>query len=911
MQEISTRYNPKDVENRWLRFWEEKKLFEIPAHSEAMSEQAEESRAAKRSYCIVIPPPNITGSLHMGHALDGTLQDAIIRFKRMQGFEVLWIPGCDHAGIATENVVERELIRRNIKKQELGRDKLIGEIWDWKQKQERRIIEQLKKLGCSCDWSRFAFTMDKEHSEAVEEAFARLFRDGLIYRGNYIVNWCPRCRTALSNVEVEYEDVEGKLFHINYPLKPATKDLAGRDGEGQITVATTRPETMFGDTAVAVNPQDKRYKRFINKMLVLPLANREIPVISDERVSTSFGTGAVKVTPAHDPTDFEIGKTHKLGSPVIMDREGRMKHVPEKYEGLDRFKCREQVIEDLRKGGYLLKIVPHAHSVGHCYRCKTVIEPYLSTQWFVDVQKLKTPAVKAVKSNKVKFIPERWGKIYLDWMDEVKDWCISRQIWWGHTIPVSYCDDCNEIMLNRDIKDNSCNKCGSKKLVKETDVLDTWFSSSLWPMSTLGWPKDTADLEHFYPTATLVTGYEIIYFWVARMIMMGLKLKGDIPFKTVYIHPIIRDKKGRKMSKSEGNVVDPLELIENFGTDALRMALAQLNSGTGQDIIFSVDRFEGMKNFSNKIWNASRFVIGILDDNFKPVKNIYALSLGLDEKFILRRVEQLNKDVTGLLENFKFGEASELVFKFFWHEFCDWYIELIKYKFKKTKHNLPESAEISRQTLFYVLNKVLRLMHPFMPFITEEIWHYLSKYDNAFAGSIAVSKWPAPKIDKIQNTIVEEATWKYEIIQAIRILRAQRNISFHEKLDFIVVASSEKEREILIKEKESIISIVNAKDIQIKEEMSVKDKFSSHVTSSGTCVYLLLKSIDLTAEIVKIKEEIKEIDEILVKIDKKLANPDFISKAQPAAVQKCRIEKDELLKKREKLQQILANFGGK
>ncbi|MDD5454390.1 MAG: valine--tRNA ligase [Candidatus Ratteibacteria bacterium] len=895
MQEISTRYNPKEVENRWYTFWEEKKLFEV------------HNPSPKKPYCIVIPPPNITGSLHMGHALDGTLQDIIIRFKRMQGFDALWIPGCDHAGIATENVIERELAKQNINKHELGKDKLIDKIWDWKKQQEKRIIEQLKKLGCSCDWSRFAFTMDKEHSAAVEEAFARLFEDGLIYRGDYIVNWCPRCRTALSNVEVEYEDTVGELFHINYPLK---------DGKGQITVATTRPETMFGDTAVAVNPSDKRYKRLINKILILPLANREIPVISDERVSKSFGTGAVKVTPAHDPVDFEIGKTHKLDAPIIMDKEGKMKHVPEKYKGLDRFKCRKEVIEDLRKEGYLVKIVSHANSIGHCYRCKTVIEPYLSTQWFVDVQKLKNPAVKAVKSGKIRFIPDRWSKIYLNWMEEVKDWCISRQIWWGHTIPVSYCENCNEIILNRNIKDNSCSKCGSKKLVKETDVLDTWFSSSLWPMSTLGWPKDTEELKHFYPTSTLVTGYEIIYFWVARMIMMGLKLKGDVPFKTVYIHPIIRDKKGRKMSKSEGNVVDPLGLIDNFGTDALRMALAQLNTGAGQDIIFSLDRFEGMRNFSNKIWNASRFVIGILGDKFEPEKNIYELSLGLDEKFILRKVEELNKNISELLEDFKFGEASELIFKFFWHEFCDWYIELIKYKFKKENDSsddsaaLSETAEASRQTLFYVLDKVLRLMHPFMPFITEEIWHYLSKYDNTFSGSISVSKWPIFKIEKTQDTVVEEAVYKYEIIQAIRNLKAQWNIPFHEKLNFIIVASSRKEKEILIKEKDSIISVVNAQNIQIKEEMSVKDKFSSQVTPSGACVYLLLEDMDLTAEIVKIKEEMKKTDDVLTKIKKKLDNHDFILKAQPAAVEKCKTEKEELLKKREKLQQILKNFGG-
>ncbi len=898
MQELSTRYNPKEVENKWFTFWEERKLFEVHTSS------------PKQPYCIVIPPPNITGSLHMGHALDGTLQDILIRFKRMQGFDALWIPGCDHAGIATENVIERELAKQNINKYELGKDKLISKIWDWKEQQEKRIIKQLKKLGCSCDWSRFSFTMDKEHSKAVEEAFAQLFKDGLIYRGNYIVNWCPRCRTALSNVEVEYRETEGKLFHINYPLK---------DGKGQLTVATTRPETMFGDVAVAVNPKDKRYKRFINKTLILPLTQREIPVISDERVSISFGTGAVKVTPAHDPADFEMGKTHGLANLVIMDKEGKMKQVPKKYEGLERFKCREEVVNDLREEGYLVKITPHLHSVGYCDRCGTMIEPYLSTQWFVDVQKLKGPAVKAVKSGKIKFVPERWTKIYLDWMDNVKDWCISRQIWWGHTIPVSYCEDCNEIMLNREVVDGkSCKKCGSKNITKETDVLDTWFSSSLWPMSTLGWPQDTADLKHFYPTSTLVTAYDIIYSWVSRMILMGFKFKGDVPFSTVYIHPIIRDKKGRKMSKSKGNVVDPLELIEDFGTDALRMALAQLNTGAGQDIIFSLDRFEGMRNFSNKIWNASRFAIGNLGDGFKPVEDIYELSLGLDEKFILRRAEEVNKKVTELLKNFKFSESAELLFKFFWHEFCDWYIELIKYKFKKDNGPLDpnpvlsETAQISRQTLFYVLDKIVRLLHPFMPFITEEIWSHLSQYKSGnFSESIATAQWPISKIDKTEDKVVEEATWKYEVIQASRNIRAERNISFHEKLNLVVIPSSEEEEGIFIKEKDSIMSVINAENIQIKKEISAKEKFSSQVTSSGTCVYILLKDIDLERENTRIKKELSKMDEGLIRIEKKLANRDFMSKAQPSAIEKCKAEKEEFFKKREKLYQILKTIGGK
>lgn len=885
MRELSTRYNPKEVENKWYKFWEEKKLFEIHDSS------------PQKPYCIVIPPPNVTGSLHMGHALDSTLQDIIIRFKRMQGFDALWIPGCDHAGIATENVVERELAKRNINKRELGKDKLIDTIWEWKKEQEERIILQLKTLGCSCDWSRFAFTMDERHSKAVDEAFNRLFEDGLIYRGNYIVNWCSRCQTALSNVEVEYKDIEGNLYYINYPLK---------DGKGQITVATTRPETMLGDTAVAVNPQDKRYKRIIGKTLILPLADREIPVIADARVTISFGTGAVKVTPAHDPLDFEIGKTHKLDNLIVIDKEGKMKHVPKKYERLERSKCREEIVNDLRKEGYLVKITPHVHSVGHCYRCNTIIEPYLSTQWFVDIHQLKGPAVKAVKNGTIKFVPERWGKIYLNWMEDVKNWCISRQIWWGHTIPVYYCGDCGEIILSKNVSDKTCKKCGGKNLVKETDVLDTWFSSSLWPMSTLGWPEDSADLRVFYPTSTLVTGYEIIYFWVARMIIMGLKLNNDIPFHTVYIHPIIRDKKGRKMSKSEGNVVDPLELVKQFGSDALRMALAQLNTGAGQDIIFSLDRFEGMRNFSNKLWNASRFVIVNLGNNFKPAEDIYTLSLGLDDKFILRRVEELNKDVTELLENFQFSEAGEKIFRFFWHEFCDWYIELVKYKLK----NREEESKVIKQTLYYIVNKVLRLLHPFMPFITEEIWHTFMSCDNRLSESIVVAEWPVPQIDRIPAKALEDALKKYEVIQASRNLRAEWNIKFHESSNFIIVASSKEEEEILLNEKDSIIPLINARSLCIQGEPPSGEKFSSQVTSSGTCVYLLLENIDWEKESIRIKKELADLDKVLISIEKKLANEDFISKAQQSAVEKCKKDREEFLKKQEKLMGILKTVGG-
>jgi len=908
MEKLSIRYNSAQVEEKWYKFWEDHKLFSASPDP------------AKSPYCIVIPPPNITGVLHMGHALDGTLQDILIRFRRMQGFSALWIPGCDHAGIASENVVARELAKQDIDKQKLTREEFLQKMWEWKDKYQDRITSQLKKLGCSCDWSRFAFTMDELRAKAVREAFSLLFEEGLIYKGNYIVNWCPHCQTALSHVEVEHEIVKGHLYFINYPLKSK---------EGQITVATTRPETMLGDTAVAVHPQDKRYRRLINKIFLLPLMNREIPVIADERVDPTFGTGAVKVTPAHDPVDFGIGKTHNLEAPIIMDKQGKMVESVGKYQGLTRFQCREKVLEDLRAKGFLLKVTDHEHAVGHCYRCGTMIEPYLSAQWFINMQQLKKAAIKVVKKENVKFVPERWTKSYLNWMENVRDWCISRQIWWGHPIPVKYCNKCGHV--NAYIDDiTTCQNCQSKDLKQDPNVLDTWFSSGLWPLSTLGWPEKTKDLRYFYPTSVLITGYEIIYFWVARMITMGLKFKNEVPFHTVYIHPIIRDSQGKKMSKSKGNVVDPLQLIDQYGTDAMRMALAQLNTGVGQDIIFSLDKFESMRNFSNKIWNAARFIIMNLDKGFSPAEDIYQLNLGRDERYILRKVEEVCAKVTEMLESYDFSDAAELLYKFFWNEFCDWYIELAKVKLNPARSKslesssssssvagfTPEDKNVAQQTLFFVLEKTLRLLHPFMPFISEEIWQNLAVYFPSEGKqrekplSIMISSWPKSRLEAISKEVVKEAKKKYEIIQAGRNLRTQWSIPFRESLDFIIEPVDKQEAKIIKEEKESISALLNAVTLEISSRKKDKGNYSSQVTRSGSSVHLQLKNVDLGKEEERLKEQLLGLERNLEKIEKKLANKDFVSKASSEVVKKKEVAKEEFTKKKEKISQNLKVIKG-
>ncbi|MDP2830631.1 MAG: valine--tRNA ligase, partial [Candidatus Omnitrophota bacterium] len=757
VQEFSKQYNPQDTESKWYKVWEQNNLFSAAPSPD------------KLPYCIVIPPPNVTGILHMGHALNNTIQDILIRYKKMRGFAALWMPGVDHAGIATQNVVEKALAKEGLKRQDLGREKFLERVWEWKQLYGSTIINQLKKLGCACDWERARFTMDQDYSLAVSEAFVRLYEKKLIYQGHYIINWCPRCQTALSDEEAPHQKKPGSFYFLRYPFKENSKE--------SIVVATTRPETMLGDTAVAVNPKDKRYKKFIGATLILPLLNREIKIISDDSVDMEFGTGAVKITPAHDPNDYLTGKKHKLEFINVMHPDGRMNENAGNYSGMDRFTARGHILEDLSNNGYLVKEELHEISAGHCYRCHTIVEPYLSKQWFVKMKPLAKPAIAAVKKEKIKFYPARWTKVYLNWMENIQDWCISRQIWWGHRMPVYYCKHCQAknpkagIIVSR-IKPSQCPKCASDNLTQEEDVLDTWFSSWLWPFATFYWPKENADLKYFYPTAALVTAPEIIFFWVARMIMAGFEFKQQIPFKNVYIHGTVRDSQGKKMSKSLGNALDPLEVIAEYGTDALRFSLISITS-QGQDVYLSKDRFEQGRNFANKIWNASRFILTNLrpeDVNVDLCVFFKHEQLDIVNRWILSRFYTTLEKVGKELDNFKFNEAVSSLYAFFWHEFCDWYLELIK----------PQIGEKQTQIVMYkVLEKYLRLIHPFMPFISEEIWQRLP----GAKGSIMQQNWPHLQSELINKKDESQMELAFEVINVIRNMRAELEVNPASRID--------------------------------------------------------------------------------------------------------------------------------
>ncbi|MBL0731547.1 MAG: valine--tRNA ligase, partial [Desulfosarcina sp.] len=713
---LNKAYEPHAVEKRWYDIWEKEKLF-------AAAEKSE-----KPSYSIVIPPPNVTGVLHMGHALNITMQDILCRYRRLCGDNVLWMPGMDHAGIATQNVVEKMLQAKGLSREQLGREKFIESVWEWRRKSGGAIINQLKRLGASCDWDRERFTMDDGLSRAVRKVFVQLYDEGLIYKDNYIINWCPRCGTALSDLEVEHEEIDGFLYHILYPFAGAN---------GGLTVATTRPETMFGDTAVAVNPDDERYANLQSDRLLLPLTGREIPVIRDEYVGISFGTGALKVTPAHDPNDFIIGERHNLSSLKVIDEKGFMTSEAGDFAGMDRFKCREAVIKALKNDGLVEKIEPYKHGVGHCYRCSTIVEPNLSKQWFVKIKPMAEKAANAVRQGETRIIPEVWAKTYFDWMDNIKDWCISRQIWWGHQIPVWTCDVCSNVIVATE-DPVKCLKCGSSSLTQETDVLDTWFSSALWPFSTMGWPDETDLLNRFYPTSVLITGFDILFFWVARMMMMGIHFKKEVPFKDVYIHALVRDENGKKMSKSKGNVIDPLIIIDKFGTDAFRFTLAAF-AAQGRDIKMSEKRVEGYRHFINKIWNASRFaMMHITDNTFDEIElDLKKISLSLTDRWIISRLKTVIDNVALSLDEYKFNDAAGGLYKFVWHEFCDWYLEAAKPALYGDYGDEQRIAAMS--TLWRVLYDILRLLHPFIPFVTEEIWHRLP----GTSGSIMTASFPS------------------------------------------------------------------------------------------------------------------------------------------------------------------------
>jgi valyl-tRNA synthetase len=864
-------YEPHEVEKRWYEYWEKEDLF------------AARDQSPQASYSIVIPPPNVTGVLHMGHALNNTMQDILCRYRRLRGDNVLWMPGTDHAGIATQNVVEKKLAQDGTDRHQLGREKFIESVWQWREKYGSAIINQLKRLGASCDWKRERFTMDEGLSQAVRKVFVQLYDEGLIYRGNYIINWCHRCHTALADLEVEHEDLDGHLYHIRYPYP---------DGSGGIVVATTRPETMLGDTAVAVHPEDERYLKIEADTVILPLMNREIPIIKDSYVDMSFGTGGLKITPAHDPNDFEIGARHNLASPKVISDNGDMTAEAGPYEGLDRFDCRKAVVKDLEQLGLLIKIEPYQHSVGHCYRCKTVVEPNLSKQWFVRVKPLAQEAIAAVESGKTRIIPDMWTNTYYDWMNNIRDWCVSRQIWWGHQIPAWTCGDCGEIMVAMEAP-QTCRECDSHNLVQETDVLDTWFSSALWPFSTMGWPEETPLLKTFYPTSVLVTGFDILFFWVARMMMMGIHFMKDVPFKDVYVHALVRDEAGKKMSKSKGNVIDPLDVIERYGTDAFRFTLAAF-AAQGRDIKMSEKRVDGYRHFINKLWNATRFALMHLDHGYQEL-DLQILSL--PDKWILSRLQQATADVTAALDSYRFNEAAGAIYNFVWHEFCDWYLEAIKPALYDKEGQ--EKVEVTRAVLWRVLRDTLVLLHPFIPFVTEEIWHHMPGTE----GSIMKAAHPADAAETFQYPESEaEMALVMEVITGIRNVRGEMNIAPSLSLQVQVQSEDEPTRQIITSHQDLIINLAKLDSLTV-EKLGQRPKSSATAVVSRASIFVSLEGIiDFAKETNRLEKEIKKLAGELGTVAKKLGNEGFLNKAPADVIEKVRQKQSALLEKQQKIQ---------
>lgn len=853
-------YDPSKVEEKWYRFWIGNDYFRADEDSE------------KESFSIVIPPPNVTGVLHIGHALNNTLQDILARYKRMQGYNVLWMPGTDHAGIATQNVVERQLLEEGLDRHKLGREKFIERVWKWKEQSGGTIINQLKRLGASCDWSRERFTMDEGLSEAVKEVFIRLYEEGLIYRGNYIINWCPRCQTALSDLEVEHQEVEGKLYYLKYPLKKNRRFLI---------VATTRPETMLGDTAVAVNPEDHRYKEFISETVILPVLNREIPVIADPYVDMEFGTGCLKITPAHDFNDFEIGLRHNLSQIKVIDEKGQMNENAGPYQGMDRFECRRRIVEDFEKDGTLVKVEDYRHKIGHCYRCKTIVEPNLSIQWFVKTKPLAKPAIDAVKEGRTRIIPSIWEKTYFEWMENIRDWCISRQIWWGHRIPAWYCNNCDEIIVAKEEPD-SCKRCSSNSLRAEEDVLDTWFSSALWPFSTMGWPKETKELKKFYPTSVLVTGFDILFFWVARMMMMGLKFMGDVPFREVYIHGLVRDERGEKYSKTKGNVVDPLEWSERYGTDALRFTLAALTM-PGSDLKLSEARTEGYRHFVNKLWNASRFALMNVDEEGEDdfPKDLKREDYSFPDLWIKARLNQIISKVKNALDEYKFHEATHTLYHFIWHEFCDWYLEMIKPNLYQKEDR--KSKIISKKTLLEVLDAILRMLHPFMPFVTEEIWQKLPLKKKV--SSITIAEYPSEDPNFYDENIQKEMERLVDLITSIRNIRAEMNIQPSEQIDVILNVEDESIVEEIKKNQIFIHQLAKVKTLRVEKEM-IKPPISAFSRVKDIEIYVPMDRIKMEAELRRIKKELAKVEKDISFVNKKLTNEEFLSRAPKEVIEK-------------------------
>ena len=860
---LSKVYDPQSVEEKWYKWWEESKFF---------SAKMEEDKPA---FSIVMPPPNVTGMLHMGHAMDNTLQDILTRYKRMQGYNTLWVPGTDHAGIATQAKVEAQLRKEGTDRYELGREKFLERAWAWKEEYGNTITTQLRKLGSSCDWDKERFTMDEGCSKAVREAFVRLYKKGLIYQGNYIVNWCPHCHTTISDIEVEHVENEGKIYYFRYPIEGT---------EEYIQIATTRPETMFGDTAVAVHPDDERYKHLIGKNVILPVVERRIPIIADEYVEREFGTGAVKITPSHDVNDFEMGQRHHLPEIVVIDKDGKMNENAGIYEGLDRYECREKLIADFEKSGVLVKIEDHTNSLGHCYRCNTVIEPLVSKQWFVKMKPLAEPAMQAALNGDVKFIPERFTKIYLGWLENIRDWCISRQLWWGHRIPVWYCEDCGEVICEME-DPTVCPKCGSTHLHQDPDVLDTWFSSGLWPFSTMGWPEKTPEFDMFYPTSVLVTGRDIIFFWVARMLFDALEFTGSVPFKEVFIHGLVLDSQGRKMSKSLGNGVDPLKVIKEYGADSLRFMLITGNT-PGNDLRYRDERLESARNFANKIWNAARFSLMNLEDY--QADSTLAPQYETADKWIISRYSAVSRQVTEMLDRYELGEAARVLYEFIWNEFCDWYIELVKPRLygKDTE----ESRYAAQKTLVEVLRGSMELLHPFMPFITEEIWQHLPHEGE----TIMLAKWPEQEESLISAEIDKQMELTIEVIRAIRNLRSEMNVPLGKKAEVIICANNPEYTVYLKDGANYILSLASAESLSVEETLAAKPTQAATAVVHGIEIYLPLKGlIDLDKEIARLEKELTKMEGEIKRIEGKLANEGFVAKAPAEVIEK---EKEKLVK---------------
>ena len=847
-KDLAKQYDPKDVEDRIYKFWLDGKYFHAKCDPE------------KKPYTIVIPPPNITGQLHMGHALDNTLQDILIRYRRMQGYDTLWLPGTDHASIATEAKIVEAMRQEGISKDDIGREGFLKRAWEWKEKFGGRIIEQLKKMGSSCDWDRERFTMDEGCSKAVKEVFVNLYNKGLIYRGERIVNWCPHCLTSISDAEVEYEDQAGHFWHLRYPFK---------DGSGYLELATTRPETMLGDTAVAVNPNDERYKDIVGKTLILPIVHREIPVIADDYVEMDFGTGCVKITPAHDPNDFEVGLRHNLEVIDTFTDDAHIKPEWGKYAGMDRMEARKAIVEDLEKEGAIVKIEDYSHNVGVCYRCHSSIEPKVSKQWFVKMEPLAKPAIDCVKNGEVKFVPERFDKTYYHWMENIKDWCISRQLWWGHRIPAWYCDECGEVVVSKETP-TVCPKCGCTHLTQDPDTLDTWFSSALWPFSTLGWPDKTPELAHYFPTSTLVTGYDIIFFWVARMIFSSVENMNSRPFDTVFIHGIVRDAQGRKMSKSLGNGIDPLIVIDQYGADALRFTLATGNS-PGNDMRFSDEKVGASRNFANKLWNAARFILMNLGEDEKTPH--IPDDLALEDKWILSLFNNLTREVTDNLDKFELGIAVQKLYDFIWDVFCDWYIEISKIRLNSGDE---KAAQTARDMLVYIMSNTLKLLHPFMPFITEEIWQTLP-HDGE---SIMISEWPVYKDEYNFNVEEQEMDRIMEAVRAIRNRRAEMNVPPSKKAKYYIATAH---KDTFEKAGIFMQRLASCSEAEIGDSFEIDDAVC--IVTTDAKIYIPLgELVDFEKEIARLNKEKEKVLKDLEFIDKKLNNENFVAKAPKAVV---------------------------